>query len=877
MPQIDWDGFGRRLRRYRMEIGLTQEELAEKSGLSVRAISDIESGRTTRPRRSSLDRIADALEIPAAERRELMSALQQIPLPERPTPPGHVPGKSPLVTGPRHVVPRQLPALSTHFTGRAAELKKLNELLNRADAQLAGTVVSAAIVGPPGVGKSTLAVRWAYQVADRFPDGQLYVNLRGYDPAQPMTASDALAGFLRGLGLPGQEIPVEADERAALYRSLMSTRRILVVADNARSVEQVRPLMPAGPLCATVVTSRDALVGLVAREGARRLVLDQLPLAEAIDLLAALIGERVAADPSAAAALAAQCGRLPLSLRVAAELVISRPATPLADVVGELADQQRRLDLLGADGDPRTAMRAVFSWSYRVLDADARRAFRLLGLNPGPDIDRYATAALTDTSIEDANRVLDVLARAHLIQIAGPDRFGLHDLLRAFAGDLAASQDTVEERRAALTRLFDHYLQISAGAVHTLFPTEHRDLLSSLPSSAPSQLLGDSSAARAWLEAQQATLVAAVRYMTDSGWPGDAAWLATILYRYLESGDHYPEATAIHACARDAARHTGDRSAEATALTNLGLIDLRQGRYHKATEHHLLALVLFQETCDRIGEARVLGNLGLIEFQEGRYEEAARNHRSSLALYREMGDRNGQGRALTNLGLVEERQGRCQEAAECHQQALNLFRELGNRAAQPYPLANLGDVYLRQRLHQQAIDHYREALTFFRESHNRTGEAYALTRLGEVDLLLGRHQQASAQHGQALAVYHKTGDQSGQAQALNGLGESSLAAGRPGQARTQHTIALRLASQIGDKYQEARAHHGLARVQHAAGDADRSRRYWRQAHALYTGLGAPEAAQVRAELMAAGHGETAGQATLRQARGPGRPADAMRS
>ncbi len=748
-------------------------------------------------------------------------------------------------------VPRQLPAPVTHFTGRAAELKELNGLLDQAGAEMAGTVVISAIGGTAGVGKTALAVEWAHQVAERFPDGQLFVNLRGYDPAQPMTAADALAGFLRALGVPGQDIPSEVGERAALYRSLLAGRRILVVADNAGSVEQARPLLPGSPSCAAVVTSRDALVGLVARDGAQRLDLDLLPLAEAVGLLRVLIGERVDADPGATAALAAQCSRLPLALRVAAELAIARPATPLADLVGELADQQRRLDLLDAGRDPRTAVRAVFSWSYRVLDVDEGRAFRLLGLHTGPDLDCHSAAALTDTTVERAGRMLDLLARMHLIQATRPGRFRMHDLLRAFARDLAASHDTAEARRAALTRLFDYYLDVAATAIYTLFPAEHHNLSRILASTASAPPLSGPAAARAWLDAHRANLVAAATYMTDRGWPGHVTRLAATLYRYLEAGDHYPEATAIHAHARDAARDAGDRAAEATALTNLGLVDLRQGRYQQATERHQRALALFRETNDRAGEARVLGNLGLIDFQEGRYRQASGHHQRSLTLYREIGDRAGEGRALTNLGLVEERQGRCQEAIDHHQQALWLFRESGNRTAQAYPLANLGDVYLRQCLYQQAGDHYQEALVLFRESGNRTGEAYILTHLGDIDLRHCRYQQATDHQRLALALYRKTGDRSGQAQALNGLGEASLATGRPGRARTQHTAALGLASQIGDKYQQARAHDCLARIYHAEGDPGQARHHWRHALGLYTGLGAPEAAQVHAELATA--------------------------
>ncbi len=360
--------------------------------------------------------------------------------------------------------PRQLPAAVRHFSGRTAELAALTSMLG--DTDVTGrTVVISAVAGTAGVGKTATAVYWAHQVADRFPDGQLYVDLRGYAPGEPMPESDALAGFLRALGEPGQDIPSEADERATRYRSLLSRRKVLVVLDNASSAEQVRPLLPGDPACAVVVTSRDALTGLVARDGARRLNLDLLPLQDAVGLLRALIGARVDADPAAATVLAAQCCRLPLALRVAAELVIGRAEASVAGLVDELADQRRRLDLLDAGGDPRTAVRAVFSWSYRSLAADAARAVRLAGLHPGPVLDRYAVAALAGTAVEQAGRLLDVLARAHLIQPVGPGRWGMHDLLRAYALDRAAAEDEEAERQLALTRLFDYYLGTAAAAM----------------------------------------------------------------------------------------------------------------------------------------------------------------------------------------------------------------------------------------------------------------------------------------------------------------------------------------------------------------------------------------------------------------------------
>jgi DNA-binding SARP family transcriptional activator len=324
---------------------------------------------------------------------------------------------------PTRPVPAQLPADVHAFTGRRQELAALDRLLtpgqaDGADGQSTAVVISA-VSGTAGVGKTALAVHWAQRARARYPDGQLYVNLRGYDPAQPMTAADALGGFLTGLGVAGPDIPPDLDDRAARYRTEIAGRRILVVLDNASSVDQVRPLLPGSASAMVLVTSRDSLPGLVAVHGARRLDLEFLPLPDAVALLRTLIGPQVDAEPAAASALAERCVRLPLALRVAAELAVARPAIALADLVTELGDLQRRLELLDAGGDPRAAVRAVFSWSYRQLPPDAARTFRLIGLHPGVDIDHYGAAALADTSADHARATLDLLARAHLVQPTG--------------------------------------------------------------------------------------------------------------------------------------------------------------------------------------------------------------------------------------------------------------------------------------------------------------------------------------------------------------------------------------------------------------------------------------------------------------------------
>jgi DNA-binding SARP family transcriptional activator/Tfp pilus assembly protein PilF/DNA-binding XRE family transcriptional regulator len=745
--------------------------------------------------------------------------------------------------------PGQLPCAVAHFAGRAAELAALNIAFN----QPAGrTIVISAIAGTAGVGKTALAIQWAHQVTACFPDGQLYVNLRGYDPGQPMPASDALASFLRALGVPGQDIPPEEDERAARYRSLLADKRVLVVLDNARSADQVRPLLPGTPACTVIVTSRDALAGLVARDGATRLDLDLLPLEDAVGLLRTLIGARVDAAPDAAAELADQCCRLPLALRVAAELATSRPGVPLAELTGELADLHKRLDLLVAGGDGRTAVRAVLSWSYQQLGAEAARTFRLLGLHPGPDFEPYAPAALTGTTAGQARQTLDLLARAHLIQAVGPGRYGMHDLLRAYARERATAEDEEAERRRALTRLFDYYLGTAAAAMDTLVPAESDRRPRILPLDTPFPGVTSSVAARAWLDAERANLVDIAAHTAARGWPGHATRLAATMFRYLESGGYYPELSAIQGQARRAARDTGDQMAEAQALHDLSVVDLRQGRYRQAAEQLRQALAVFRQTGDRAGEARALGNLGIACFLQGRYPQAIGHYQQALSAYLETGEEAGASRTLNNLSLLELRLGRYQQASDHLHQAVTLCRETGNPPSAGYSLSNLGVVNLRLGHHRQASDQLDQALALCREIGNRAAEAYALSNLGLVNLRLGHHRQASDQLDQALALCREIGDQSSEAEALNGLGEVCLATRRTSDARQNHAAALSLASKLGDKYEQARAHHGLARAHQAAGVPGQAYRHWRQALSLYAYLGAPEADDIRAQLSAAG-------------------------
>jgi len=808
-----------------------------RCGRQAEALDDYQRARTT---------LVEALGTePGAELRELhQRILTGDPSLAEPKP---VP---PAAGSPQPITPRELPAPVAHFSGRSGELALLTGLLDRSGGQ---AVVISAIGGTAGVGKTALALQWAHQVVGRFPDGQLHVNLRGYDPGPPMTAADALAGFLRALGVPGQDIPAEEGERAARYRSLLASKRMLVVLDNAATVEQVRTLLPGSPACAVVITSRDSLAGLIARDGATRLDLDLLPLADAVSLLRALIGGRVDDDAGATRKLAEQCCRLPLALRVAAELAAARPAAPLGDLAGELADERRRLDLLEAGGDPRTAVRAVFSWSYRDLDADAARVFRLIGLHPGPDFEPYAAVALTGTDLDRTRRALGTLGRAHLIQSTAPGRYGMHDLLRDYARELAA-QDGEQEQRAALTRLFDHYLYTASVAINTLYPADLQERPRILRPAVSGPPLTTPATALRWLDDQRASLVAVAGHAAAHGWARHIDALAATLRRYLNVGGYCAEALTIHGHARRAARQAGDRAAEGRALMALGVTHVQQGLCEEATTFLEQALEVFTDTKDRAGQARALYDLGLAAYYRGRYQDAVGHLVRALAIFRDEGNQNSQGSVLMLLGGCDERRGRNAQAANHHRQALALYRAAGNRTGEGNALGNLGLVEERLGHYARAADYQRQSLAISRETGSRIGEVHALGNLGRLELRQGNFTRASEHHSEALDLSRETGDQVAEAEALNGLGEVMLAMGLPGNARTHHVAAVRLASQIGAKHEQADAHDGLARACDALGDQDQARAHWQQALVLYTELDAPEADQVRAQLAAVDSG-----------------------
>jgi len=847
------DGFGPLLRRYRSASCMTQEELAQQSGLSVHAIANMERGRTARPYRRSVQLLADALGLAGPERELLAQAARRSPGRVKSTPGqagpasveggAHPPAERVAGQPDGAIVPRQLPAAVSHFTGRAAEIDALTSMLN--DASVSGTLVVSALAGTAGVGKTATAVHWAHRVAEQFPDGQLYVNLRGYNPDQPLPPAGALAEFLRALGVPGQDIPGELEERARLYRSRLAGRRVLVLLDNARDGEQVRPLLPGDPGCVAVVTSRDALAGLVAADGARRLDLDVLPLADAVTLLRSLIRTRPDDDPQSLAELAGLCARLPLALRIAAELAVARPAVPLAGLVAEL--QANRLDLLDA-GEDRADVRAVLSWSYRQLPDDVAGAFALTALHPGADLDVYAAAALTGTSIELARRVQARLHRASLVQATGSGRYAMHDLLRAYAREQAAARDTGNWCQEALTRLFDYYLAAADAAMNVLFPAEAHRRPRIPPTAAVVPAMSAEADARAWLDAERANLVAVVAHCSRHGWPRHATSLAGTLFGYLVLGSHLAEAHTIYGHALHAARRSADLAAEADALNGLGGIGVMTGNSRGAADNYQAALTCYRQCGDRAGEARVLRNLAVTDHQMHNYGSAAGYYRQAITAYEDAGDRLGAARALAGLAGAETELGSYDQASEHLQRALPVLRDANDQVGQAETLSGIGMLSLRRGQLARAADLFEQALAIFRRIGHPAGVATALYNLGDVRVREGEYRQAIGYLRPALALHGQAGNQHGEIVTLRILAGALHAAGQPAAARAELETALRLAAETGSTYQQASVHRDLGESDHADGEDERARRHWQLALTLYTQIGASEADQVRARL-----------------------------
>ncbi|WP_285629366.1 tetratricopeptide repeat protein [Actinoallomurus iriomotensis] len=490
-------------------------------------------------------------------------------------------------------VPRQLPADPASFVGRETDLAALDSLLTKSGN--ARAVVISAIAGSGGVGKTTLAVHWAHQIREHFPDGDLFVNLRGYDSGQPMTPKQALDGFLRALDVPSEKIPPELDVQAALFRSLLNGRRMLVVLDNAASVEQVRPLLPGTAGCFTLITSRSHLSGLAAREGVGRVPIDVLSPEHAVDLLRQVIGDsRIDAEPDMTAELARRCGYLPLALRIAADRAVTHPHLMLSDLVEELVDERDLLDALASDDDETTAIRTVFSWSYKKLPPDAARTFRLLALNAGPDLSGEAAAALTGSTGPRVRRLLDTLTSQHLLEQTRRNRYRFHDLLRVYAAERATLDESEAERTVAVRRMLDWYVHTALRARRVIQPNVYEVSIDPVDPSYPPLDFSTHDEALEWYEQERTNLVIAVRQAAEVGYE-PAAWKLTIvLIPFFSLRWDLDEWLGSLQLGLGAARRLGDQNAEALILLELGDLHWELRHFDEAIDHHQRALPLSQ-------------------------------------------------------------------------------------------------------------------------------------------------------------------------------------------------------------------------------------------------------------------------------------------
>src|ERR1035438_6519984 len=684
------------LRRVREEQGLSQEELAARSGLSVRSISGLECGRT-RPYPRSVRLLAGALGLPQAAADELVvsyrtgrggesdACLSQARYSTAATVPDTSDVGRATPGGLAAPAPRQLPAVLAYFVGRSAELDILDDLLEQALSSPAGPgqVVVAAISGTAGVGKTALAVHWAHQSADRFPDGQLYANLRGFDPAgSPGAPGEVIRGFLGSLQVPAGHIPPGAEAQAGLYRSLLAGRRMLVVLDNARDAAQVRPLLPGASGCMVVVTSRSQLAGLAATHGARPVNLDMLTADEAAELLARRLGQhRVTAEPEAAGELAELCGGLPLALAVTAARAAARPGFGLAVLAAGLRDEHSVLDALDADDEAASSIRAVFSWSYQSLPAPAAALFRILSLHPGPDISVPAVASLAGLEIAQARKLLTRLAGTCLIAEHAPGRYAFHDLLRAYAAEQARALDPAAVRQAAIGRVLDHYLQTAAAADRLLNP--QRDPVSpdlSQPGTTPAGF-ADYGQAMAWFDAEREVLLAAVCLAARERFDTHAWQLPWALAGYLDRQAHWHDWKAAQQTAVAAAERTGDNTAQAHARRGLGHACAVQGHYQDAHDQLAQALGLYCGLGDHLGQARAHHDTAWCYGKQGCHQQALHHSQQSLRLARAAGHRAAEAVALNAVGWHSAHLGNPQIALASCRQALEIARELGRRVA----------------------------------------------------------------------------------------------------------------------------------------------------------------------------------------------------
>jgi DNA-binding SARP family transcriptional activator len=653
----------------------------------------------------------------------------------------------------RWTVPRQLPAATMHFAGRTSELAELDALL--AD----GGPAVAALSGAGGIGKSTLAFAWAHRAADHFPDGQLYCDLRGFDPAAaPVDPRDAVRGLLESLGTAPESIPLGLDAQTALYRSRLADKRVLVVLDDARDAAQVRPLLPGSATCRVLVTSRDRLSGLVV-DGARAVPLAELSADDARAFLTdRLRADRAGAEPEAVQLIIDACAGLPLALAVTAARAALNPRFPLADLAAALREDAHRLDAL-ADPDPAVDLRTVLHGSYRALDGPAARLFRLLSAHPGPTFTPVSAAAAAAIPLPQTERLLTVLARLNLLAEPAPRRYAFHDLVRVYAAELAA-----DERPDAARRVLDHYLQTAYAAARLVNPLRDPIAVEPPVPGVPVADLSDADDAMAWFTAEHPALLAAVEHAAAQRLDVHCWQLAWCLHDYLHRRGRRHDQAAVWRTALDAARRLGDRTAQTRALRQLAQAHVHLKEFDTARTHLDEALALADDLGnDRAHTHQVYGALASVQ---GRHAESIEHNRRAIDHYRATSHRPGEAGALNSIAWVQSQAGDHQAALDSGAAALSIMEEIGHRAGQAATLDSLGLAHHRLGEHRRAVERYEQAVALYRGLDARAGEAATLTRLGDVQRARGETAAARDAFERAADLLDELGHDASKVRAL---------------------------------------------------------------------------------------------------------------
>lgn len=721
--------FGRELRRLRLARGLSQPQLAALIPTDPTYISKVENGH----------RIPALVTVRAWD--EALEAGGRLVA---------------LLTVQGATRPAQLPAGSARFFGRSRELAGLDDIF--AGPAPASSPIVVAIDGVAGVGKTTLALQWAHCASKGFADGQLYIDLRGYSAGSPVRPRIALEEFLVALGISADTIPATVKQRAALYRSLLADRALLVVLDNAKDSVQIKPLLPGSPSCAVVITSRNQLSNLAMSVGAQRVTLGPLSDGESTALISETVGfERARAERDAVRALARQCAYLPLAMRIVAERVAAHPRQAIGELVDELTAAGKRLD--GMSVGDSDAVRTALSWSYTSVDAEAARMWRLLGLHPGLTISVAVAAALVAVPPATARRLLAGLASVHLLETGPSGQYQFHDLLRDYAAELVAATETAEQRSDAVRRLTDFYLHTAYNSNVALAPEREMPLeLAPVIDGVDPLTFSGFAPARDWCDAEASNFSPIARLAATYGQHVTAWQLSVVLWNYLVLRGPSHVWDACHRVAVKSARQVRDQSGESWVLNNLAYLMRLRRDYERSEELYAQALAIRRDIADDWGQAWSLVGLGMLNAERGHptrtYEQVGQAH----ALFTRLGNRHGQGVALCVMADACRDLGQFDEGLRCLSDAFMVFDGLNGPRGRGYLLTKLGQLHHSRGALVAAQEVLKQALDARREAEHRAGEAETLTYLGEVLDNLGQGHQAELCWNQALEIWEKLND-----------------------------------------------------------------------------------------------------------------------